>query len=70
MGEPRREPSFAQEPSAQLLVTGQILCQALERHPAIELDVAREVDDRHRAVAERALDLVPSCDERAAHSSP
>jgi hypothetical protein len=37
----------------------------LERDRAVEPAIAREVDDTHRALAERALDLVLICHERA-----
>src|SRR4029079_7729088 len=32
--------------------------QFLERHPAVEIDLAGEVDDRHAAAADLAHDLV------------
>ena len=70
MRQPRGDPPLAQEARAQVLVAREILGEALERDVAAELDVAREVDDRHRAVTERALDLVPAGDERRGQRPP
>ena len=56
--EPRGEACLAQEARAQLVVAREVLGEALQRDGTVELDVAREVDDRHRAVPERALELV------------
>ena len=66
MREPRGEPCLAEKARAQLVVAREILGEALQRDGAVELDVAGEVDDRHRAVAERALELVAARD----HQSP
>ena len=66
MREPRGEPCLAEEARTQLVVAREVLGEPLQRDRAVELDVAREVDDGHRAVAERALELVAAGD----HQSP
>src|SRR4029079_10692436 len=70
MREARGEPSFAEEAGAQVLVAGEILGETLQGDRPLELDVVREVDDGHRTVPERPLDLVPARDERRPQSPP
>ena len=70
MREPRGEARLAKKACAQLVVTREVLGEALQRDGASELDVANEVDDRHRAVPERALELVAARDHQSPPSSP
>ena len=56
--EPRRQPRLAQEPLAEGGVAGQVFGEQLERYRPMQLLVLREVDGRHAAVAERALEPV------------
>ena len=57
MVEPRRDPDLAQEPLGAE-DGGQVGAQHLERDLAVVLQVAREVDGRHAARADLALDRV------------
>ena len=56
----RGEPRLAQEPGPKALVVGQVLREHLERDRPSEHRVVREIDGRHTAAAERALDRVPA----------
>ena len=64
------EAGLTEEAAPQLLVPGQVLGEPLQRDRPVELDVVREVDGRHRAVAQRPDELVAARDARhGAHRS-
>ena len=63
MREPGREPRLAQEPLPEGRVARQVLGEELDRNRAVQLLVLREVDGRHAAVAERALEAVAAATE-------
>ena len=56
MDEPRGQPGLAQEPIPEALLLGEMLREHFERDRPVELAVAREIDARHPATAERPLD--------------
>ena len=70
MRQPRGEASLAQEARTQVFVPRKVLREPLQGDVPVELPVAREIDDGHRAVAEGALDLVPAGDDDAHPSFP
>src|SRR6476469_3727511 len=69
MREPAREPRFLQEACTEVVVARQMFREHLDRNPAVELFVMREVDDRHAAVPKRPLDPVPAVRKRPGQSS-
>ena len=56
--QPGRQARLADEPLPEPLVGGRRRVEELDRDEPVELAVARHVDDRHAAVAERALEPV------------
>jgi hypothetical protein len=58
MLEPRRDPRFAHEPLDERVVEGERERQHLDRHLAVEHELARPVDDGHAAAAELLEHLV------------
>ena len=62
--EPGRRERLAPEARHERRVVGEVLGEQLERDVALEPLVEREVDGRHAADAEPALDPVAPCDRR------
>jgi hypothetical protein len=56
--EPCRQAGLTEKPPPQVLVAREVLGEPLERHRPVELDVAGEVDGRHRSVTQRTHELV------------
>ncbi len=54
----RGEPRLAQEPLPEVLVVGELRRQDLQRDPAPEVDVFRQIDDALAAAAQHRLDAV------------
>ncbi len=68
MHEARCRQRLAAEPRHERWVIGEVLGQQLDRHVTLEPAVEREVDGRHSANPEPALNPVPACDRcRASH---
>src|SRR5262249_18053398 len=68
MRQPSCESRLAGEAGAKVLVVGQAVRKQLDRDRAAELLVVRQIDGRHPAVTELALDPVAAGSERLAQS--
>ena len=60
---PRDRPSLTAKALDVLGVTGEVLVQDLDRHPALEHRVVRAVHARHAALADELLQLVATDDQ-------
>src|SRR5207248_9049873 len=56
--ERRREPRLAQEPLAEANILRELWREELQRHVAVEGEVAGAIDDAHPAAAEQRLDPI------------
>jgi hypothetical protein len=63
--QPRAGLGLAQEPRDHAGVLGHRLVQHLDRDPLLELEVGRDRDHAHAALAEDVLDAKPVADDRA-----
>jgi len=62
--EPGGQPCLSQEAPAESVVAGQVLREQLHGDRPVELLIAAEVDGRHPALAQRALEPVAARGKR------